>query len=66
MNRSTAKPLPEAEFGAAERRWQEAFEANPGAAKRVLNRSGIEVQPLYAPRDGAGADTLESLGFPGE
>lgn len=66
MNRSIEKPLPEAEFGAASSRWQKAFEASPGASKRVLNRSGIEVRPLYAARRGPHASYLETLGFPGE
>ena len=66
MNKSTDKPLPEAEFEVAESRWRSAFEASPGAAKRVFNRSGIEIQPLYAPGEGAGAGYLDTLGFPGE
>ncbi|MGH8676581.1 MAG: methylmalonyl-CoA mutase family protein, partial [Burkholderiales bacterium] len=66
MNQPGAKWLPEAEFGEAEVRWREAFDAGPGAGKRVVNRSGIEVKPLYTPRDRAGASTLESLAFPGE
>ncbi len=64
MNQPAAPWLAETEFAEAERRWREAFDASPGAGKRIANRSGIEVQPLYAPRDGSGANDL--LGFPGE
>ncbi|MEK7862652.1 MAG: methylmalonyl-CoA mutase family protein, partial [Chloroflexota bacterium] len=65
MNQPAAARLPEAELAEAERRWREAFDASPGAGKRIANRSGIEVQPLYTPRDRPGANDLESLGFPG-
>ncbi|MGH8674490.1 MAG: acyl-CoA mutase large subunit family protein [Burkholderiales bacterium] len=66
MNQPGAKGLPETEFDAAARRWREAFEASPGAGRSVVNRSGIEIKPLYTPRDWAGAGYLESLAFPGE
>jgi methylmalonyl-CoA mutase, N-terminal domain len=65
MNRPIAKGLPQAEQERAERRWQEAFAAGPGAARHVVNRSGIEVKPLYTPADCSGS-YLDALGFPGE
>ncbi|MBX3587954.1 MAG: acyl-CoA mutase large subunit family protein [Ramlibacter sp.] len=65
MNQPARPEIPQAEFEASQRRWQQAFDASPGAGKRVVNRSGIEVQPLYAPA-GAGADYLAQQGFPGE
>jgi methylmalonyl-CoA mutase N-terminal domain/subunit len=67
MNQPAADWLSQAgPYAQAERCWREAFEASPGAGKRVVNRSGIEVQPLYAPRDAGAAGYLESLSFPGE
>ncbi len=66
MNQPASPWLPQAEFMQAEQRWREAFAASLGAGKRVVNRSGIEVQPLYAPRDSSGAEYLERLSFPGE
>ncbi len=53
------------EFEAAERRWREAFDASSGAGKRLANRSGIEVQPLYTARDWPGEGAPEAA-FPGE
>lgn len=58
------KPADESER--AQARWEEAFGASPGAAKRVVNRSGIEVKPLHTPRDTPRADYLDALGYPGE
>ena len=50
MNQPMPKVVPESEFEAAERRWREALGA-PEAAMPLVNRSGIEVKPLYTPRD---------------
>ena len=53
------------EFDAAVRRWREAYDASPGTAKEVVNRSGIPVAPLYSPSlPPAGFMTKE--GLPGE
>jgi len=66
MNKPVNKPLAQSEFEQAERRWQAAFDSSAGDACHVANRSGIEVKPLYTPRDWSGARFLETLGFPGE
>lgn len=66
MNKPVHKPVLRSEFDQAERRWREAYEASPGAARQVRNRSGIEVKPLYTPQDWSGARYLETLGYPGE
>ncbi len=50
----------------AAHRWRGAFEATPAAARRVVNRSGIEVQPLYTPQDWSGTAYASELGYPGE
>ena len=62
------KPLrpPVDELAAGELRWSRSYGAGAGGAKRVLNRSGIEVKPLYTPRDWDGTDYGGVLGFPGE
>ena len=60
------RQLSETEHARSERCWKEAFEASSGAAKRVVNRSGIGVKPLYTPNNWADSGYLESLGFPGE
>ena len=66
MNKPGHRPVVHSELEQAERRWQEAFDASPGAARRAANRSGIELKPLYTPRDWSGAHYLETLGYPGE
>ncbi len=66
MNQPVTQGLDKAEFDEAERRWREAFEASPGAGKRIANRSGIEVKPLYTARDCDGSRDPASPGFPGE
>ncbi len=53
-------------FDAAEACWQQECAAQLGATPPVRNRSGIEVKPLYTPRDRDGAPYLETLGFPGQ
>jgi methylmalonyl-CoA mutase N-terminal domain/subunit len=54
------------ELARAEARWRERYAGAPGAEKRVVNRSGLEVKPLYTPQDRADERYLEALGFPGE
>ena len=70
MNRPIDPSLTEAEQRAAEERWSEAFAAGDGAGRRIVNRSGIEVDPLYAPVIGDPRATdpryMEKLGYPGE
>ena len=66
MNKPQSTRLFESELEQAERRWQEAYDASAGSAKRSVNRSGIEVKPLYTPQDRAGENFFEDIGFPGE
>jgi len=66
VNKPINRPVAQTELEQAERRWQAAFEASPGAARRAVNRSGFEVKPLYTPQDWPGERYLETLGFPGE
>src|SRR5215467_895194 len=57
-------PLPGAQF--QEARWRSQLEADLGQAANPRNRSGIEIKPLYTPRDWDGARYLQALGFPGQ
>jgi methylmalonyl-CoA mutase, N-terminal domain len=51
----------------ARARWREEFQKDVGAEPNPRNRSGIEVQPIYAPEDGADAARyMARLGFPGQ
>jgi methylmalonyl-CoA mutase N-terminal domain/subunit len=57
-----ALPGFEAEFD----EWQTAYAAQLPDGKSVRNRSGIEVQPLYTPRDWDSSNYREGLGMPGQ
>ena len=65
MNKPDQARLFESELQQAERRWQDAYDAS-AATKDSVNRSGIEIKPLYTPRDRAGENFFDDLGFPGE
>jgi methylmalonyl-CoA mutase N-terminal domain/subunit len=54
------------DFIAQERRWQQEYAGSIGEARNPLNRSGIEVKPLYTPRDWDAAAHDRDLGFPGQ
>ncbi|TAN54418.1 MAG: methylmalonyl-CoA mutase, partial [Betaproteobacteria bacterium] len=58
-------PLPDA-LAVGEARWAKAFAAGTGAPGRISNRSGVDIKPLYTPRDWAGSQYADALGFPGE
>ena len=51
---------------AAERRWEEEYGAQIGADRAVVNRSGIPIKPLYAPKDWDGRRAAAALGYPGQ
>ncbi len=46
--------------------WRAEYSRQIGTDRVVKNRSGIEVKPLYTPRDWNGDSFLENLGFPGQ
>mgnify|MGYP002725595056 CR=1 FL=1 len=46
--------------------WQAAYEQQLPDGKAVRNRSGIEIQPLYSPRDWDSSAYDGSLGYPGQ
>ncbi|TAK44885.1 MAG: methylmalonyl-CoA mutase [Betaproteobacteria bacterium] len=54
------------ELAEGEARWANAFAAASAAPGRISNRSGVEIKPLYTPRDWAGGNYADALGFPGE
>ena len=63
------KPVPQiaaADLSLAQARWEQEFAAGAGQAEPLRNRSGVEIKPLYTPRDWSGAPYADSLGFPGE
>jgi len=66
MNKPDAAKLLESELEQAESRWQQAYDASAGAARRSVNRSGIDVKPLYTPKDRADENFFDDIAFPGE
>src|ERR1700674_255371 len=67
---SEAVPLPLSDFDEARARWRAEVQSGLAGAANPKNRSGVEVKPLYTPRDWAqssgDADYMEALGFPGQ
>jgi len=61
-----AVQLPLPGFDQAHGEWRDDYSRQIGKDRVVRNRSGIEVRPLYTPRDWAGESYLEDLGFPGQ
>ncbi|MEW6124632.1 MAG: pivalyl-CoA mutase large subunit [Pseudomonadota bacterium] len=65
MNQAAVQlPLPG--FEQASGQWRSDYSGQMAGERPVHNRSGIEVQPLYSPRDWSGERYLEDLGFPGQ
>ena len=46
--------------------WRSGYASQIGEDRAVKNRSGLEVKPLYTPRDWDGEAYLDDLGFPGQ
>jgi methylmalonyl-CoA mutase N-terminal domain/subunit len=64
MNRPIDDPLVAA--SAAEAQWRREYAAQIGAERTVTNRSGIEIAPLYTPRDWDASRFQADLGYPGQ
>jgi methylmalonyl-CoA mutase N-terminal domain/subunit len=52
--------------GEAEAQWRREYAAQIGGERAVTNRSGIDVAPLYTPRDWDASRFDADLGFPGQ
>ncbi len=64
MSRQPAQlPLPG--FDQARAEWRRAYREQLPQERRVFNRSGIEIAPLYTPEHFSGERYMEDLGFPG-
>jgi methylmalonyl-CoA mutase, N-terminal domain len=53
-------------FEQAQGRWRAEYGRQIGTDRVIRNRSQIEIQPLYTPRDWNGDSFLETVGFPGQ
>ena len=62
----TAIQLPLPGFEQAQGEWRADYSKQMAGEQPVRNRSGIEVQPLYSPRDWSSERYLDDLGFPGQ
>ena len=61
-----AVQLPLPGFDQASGQWRADYKQQIGDDRIVRNRSGVEIRPLYTPRDWDGKRYLEDLGFPGQ
>jgi methylmalonyl-CoA mutase N-terminal domain/subunit len=65
MSRHPAQlPLPG--FDQARAEWRRAYREQLPAGRRIFNRSGIEISPLYTPEHFGGERYMDALGFPGQ
>ena len=46
--------------------WRADYSKQIGVDRRTVNRSGVEIKPLYTPRDWDGSAYEADLGFPGQ
>ncbi|MEM1132723.1 MAG: acyl-CoA mutase large subunit family protein [Pseudomonadota bacterium] len=53
-------------FEEAEEAWKETYQAHIGTDRRITNRSGIEIKPIYTPEDWSDERYMADLGFPGQ
>jgi methylmalonyl-CoA mutase N-terminal domain/subunit len=62
------KPIDETLLAAGEEeaRWRREYAEQIGTDRQVRNRSGVEIAPLYTPRDWDATQQAENLGFPGQ
>lgn len=64
MSEPMEKPM--TDFDCAEDQWLREYAAQIGNAEPITNRSGIQIKPLYTPRDWDGSSYMQELGFPGQ
>ncbi|MEH6408887.1 MAG: acyl-CoA mutase large subunit family protein [Hyphomonas sp.] len=53
-------------FEEAERKWGVEYAQQIERNKRIVNRSGIEIDPIYTPRNWSSDHYMRDLGFPGQ
>ena len=61
-----AVQLPLPGFDQVHGQWRADYGRQIGTDRVIKNRSGIEIKPLYTPRDWSGDAFLDDLGFPGQ
>src|SRR5829696_1492485 len=63
---STGSDRHESDPGAGRERWRAAYERSPVRDADFTTLSGLEVDPVYGPRDGDRVEGFERIGWPGE
>ena len=63
---ATTLTLPLCAFEQARAEWRKTLKAGLGDQANPVNRSGVEIKPIYTPQDLTGRDYLDDLGFPGQ
>ncbi|MBI5923936.1 MAG: acyl-CoA mutase large subunit family protein [Betaproteobacteria bacterium] len=63
MNKAFESPLASS---SPEETWSQEYRQQIGTEPAVHNRSGIDVRPLYTPKDLDGTDYQRDLGYPGQ
>lgn len=53
-------------FEEAKDSWQKDYSKQIGQDRRITNRSGIEIAPIYTPEDWSAERHMADLGFPGQ
>lgn len=53
-------------FETAEADWRKDYAEQIGQNRRITNRSGIEIAPIYTPKDWSSDQHMADLGFPGQ
>ena len=66
MSGAEAKQLALPGFEDSKSAWEKDYDQQIGVEKPILNRSGIEVKPLYTPVDWNEGRYPKELGFPGQ
>ena len=53
-------------FEVAEKNWRQEYQQQISTEKRISNRSGIEISPVYTPGQWSSERYMSDLGFPGQ
>ena len=53
-------------FEAANDQWRQAYDQQIGADRRIANRSGVPIDPIYTPEQWSSERYMAELGFPGQ
>ncbi|MBM3554919.1 MAG: methylmalonyl-CoA mutase [Alphaproteobacteria bacterium] len=58
--------LPQSDFAQARAHWRKDYAGQIGKDRATVNRSGVEIKPLYTTEDWSAERYMADLGFPGD